>query len=87
MGLILCAEHGGGVAKYALEGLPNKVLAARYRTALPSETLLVAEMARTERCWKAGAVPIGKRAEGVNLVTAKDINDPNAPRATEPTRR
>jgi hypothetical protein len=35
------------VAKYALEGLPNKVLAARYRTALPSETLFVAEMDQT----------------------------------------
>ncbi len=23
VGLILCADHGGGVAKYALEGLPN----------------------------------------------------------------
>jgi hypothetical protein len=49
VGLILCAEHGGGVAKYALEGLPNKVLAARYRTALPSEELLVAEMDQTRR--------------------------------------
>ena len=49
VGLILCADHGGGVAKYALEGLPNKVLAARYRTALPSETLLVAEMDQTRK--------------------------------------
>lgn len=49
VGLILCADHGGGVAKYALEGLPNKVLAARYRTALPSETLLVSEMDQTRK--------------------------------------
>ena len=49
VGLILCAKHGGGVAKYALEGLPNKVLAGRYRTALPSETLLVAEMDQTRK--------------------------------------
>ena len=37
MGLILCAEHRAGVAKYALEGLSSKILAAEYRTALPSE--------------------------------------------------
>ena len=37
------------MAKYALEGLPNKVLAARYRTALPSEELLVTEMDQTRR--------------------------------------
>jgi predicted nuclease of restriction endonuclease-like (RecB) superfamily len=49
VGLILCAEHGAGVAKYALAGLSNKVLAARYRTALPSEALLVAEIDHTRR--------------------------------------
>jgi predicted nuclease of restriction endonuclease-like (RecB) superfamily len=49
VGLILCADHGGGVAKYALPGLPTKVLAARYRTALPSEELLVAEIDQTLR--------------------------------------
>jgi YhcG PDDEXK nuclease domain len=30
VGLILCAERDHAVAKYALEGLPNKVLAAEY---------------------------------------------------------
>jgi predicted nuclease of restriction endonuclease-like (RecB) superfamily len=49
VGLILCADHGGGVAKYALPGLPTKVLAARYRTALPSEAALVAEMDHTRK--------------------------------------
>ncbi len=49
IGLILCADHGGGVAKYALPGPSNKVLAARYRTALPSEALLVAEMDQTRK--------------------------------------
>ena len=49
VGLILCADHGGGVAKYALPGLPNKVLAARYRTALPSEAILVAETDQTRK--------------------------------------
>jgi hypothetical protein len=49
IGLILCAEKDHAVAKYALEGLPNKVLAAEYRTALPDEQLLVAQIERTRR--------------------------------------
>ncbi len=53
VGLILCAEHHAGVARYALEGLPNKVLAARYRTALPSEETLAAEVERTRKMLEA----------------------------------
>lgn len=34
VGLILCAKKDAMVAKYALEGLPNKVIAAQYRMAL-----------------------------------------------------
>lgn len=49
VGLILCAEKGHDVARYALGGLENKVLAATYRTALPAESRLVAEMDRTRR--------------------------------------
>ena len=44
VGLILCAEKDAAVARYALEGLPNKVLAAEYRTALPDEKTLAAEV-------------------------------------------
>ena len=47
MGLVLCAEKDSAVARYALEGLPNKVLAAEYRTALPKERTLVAEIEKT----------------------------------------
>lgn len=49
VGLILCAENDTAVARYALEGLPNKVLAAEYRTALPKERLLVAEIQKTRK--------------------------------------
>jgi hypothetical protein len=42
-------EWDGAVAKYALEGLPNKVLAAEYRTTLPEERLLVEEIRRTRK--------------------------------------
>ena len=47
VGLILCAEKDSAVAHYALEGLPNKVLAAEYRTVLPKEPVLVAEIEKT----------------------------------------
>ena len=49
VGLILCAQKDHAVAHYALEGLPNKVLAAEYRTALPDEKTLVAEIKKTQR--------------------------------------
>jgi hypothetical protein len=49
VGLILCAEKDSAVAKYALEGLPNKVLAAECRLALPKERALVEEIEKTRR--------------------------------------
>jgi hypothetical protein len=49
VGLILCAEKDDAVARYALEGLPNKVLAADYLTKLPQENVLVAELEKTRR--------------------------------------
>jgi predicted nuclease of restriction endonuclease-like (RecB) superfamily len=49
VGLILCAEKDEAVARYALEGLPNKILAAEYRTKLPDESVLVAELEKTSR--------------------------------------
>jgi predicted nuclease of restriction endonuclease-like (RecB) superfamily len=47
VGLILCAEKDDAIAKYALEGLPNKVLAREYKLALPDEKLLAAEIEKT----------------------------------------
>jgi hypothetical protein len=49
VGLILCAQRNAAIAHYALEGLPNKVLAAEYRTALPDEEVLAAEVERTRK--------------------------------------
>lgn len=48
VGLILCAGKGEAMARYALEGLPNKVLAAEYKTTLPAEAELVAELTKTK---------------------------------------
>ena len=44
VGLILCTDRNESLARYALDGLPNKVLAAEYRIALPDEKLLAAEV-------------------------------------------
>jgi hypothetical protein len=49
VGLILCTQKDAAVAHYALEGLPNKVLAAEYRMTLPDERTLAAELDRTRR--------------------------------------
>ena len=49
VGLILCAEKGAAEARYALDGLPNKILAAEYQTVLPDEKLLAQELENTRR--------------------------------------
>jgi predicted nuclease of restriction endonuclease-like (RecB) superfamily len=49
VGLILCAAKGAAEAHYALENLPNKVLAAEYQTVLPDEKLLAKELARSQQ--------------------------------------
>jgi predicted nuclease of restriction endonuclease-like (RecB) superfamily len=49
VGLILCAEKGAAEAHYALDKLPNKVLAAEYQTVLPDEKLIAQELDRSRR--------------------------------------
>ncbi|MCR4414660.1 MAG: PDDEXK nuclease domain-containing protein [Thermoguttaceae bacterium] len=49
VGLLLCARKDEAVAHYALEGLPNKVVASEYRMALPNEEVLIAELKRTQK--------------------------------------
>ena len=47
VGLILCAEKGASEAHYALDNLPNKILATEYQTVLPDEGLIAAELERS----------------------------------------
>ena len=54
VGLILCSEKDEALARYALEGLSNKVLAAEYRITLPDETVLAAELDRTRQAIDLG---------------------------------
>jgi predicted nuclease of restriction endonuclease-like (RecB) superfamily len=49
VGLILCTEKGAAEAHYALDNLPNKVLAAEYQTVLPDEKLIADELERSRR--------------------------------------
>ena len=64
VGLILCAEKDEALARYALGNLPNKVLAAEYRTVLPDEKLIAADLQKTwrmlERRGAAGRTPAKK---------------------------
>jgi hypothetical protein len=47
VGLIPCAQKDDAVARYALEGLPNKVVAREYLTALLKEKVLAEEVKKT----------------------------------------
>ena len=47
VGLILCSKPNDALAKYALEGLPNQVLARQYRLALPEPKVLADEIEKT----------------------------------------
>lgn len=59
VGLILCTRKDEAVARYALDGLPNKVVAAEYQTALPDEKVLVDEIKRTQEfLQKREALPL-----------------------------
>jgi len=61
VGLILCAEKDNAVAKYALEGLPNKVLAAEYKLVLPNVKMLTREIEQTRKIIESRKVSRGKR--------------------------
>ena len=54
VGLILCASKDATLAKYALEGLNNKVLAAEYKMALPDEKVLAAELEKSRQRFERG---------------------------------
>ena len=49
VGLILCSQKDEAVARYALEGLPNKVMSAEYRITLPDENILASELDRVRQ--------------------------------------
>lgn len=64
VGLILCAKKDEAVARYALGGLPNKVLASEYRMTLPKERELEEEIRRTRLALERRPLGVGKRRVG-----------------------
>jgi predicted nuclease of restriction endonuclease-like (RecB) superfamily len=61
VGLILCAQKDEALARYALGNLPNKVLAAEYRTVLPDEKLLAADLQKTRRMLERRGIGKGRK--------------------------
>lgn len=55
VGLILCAGKDDALARYAMEGLHNKMLVREYLTALPKEAALAAEVGRTRELLERNA--------------------------------
>lgn len=49
VGLILCAQNGEALVRYATENLPNQVVVRDYLTMLPTEELLAAEIVATRK--------------------------------------
>ena len=64
VGLILCARAKSALARYALDGLPNKVMATEYQTVLPDVKLLEAELDKTRRALEARQIARGGDAGG-----------------------
>ena len=64
VGLILCSEKDEALARYALEGLPNAVMAGEYRITLPNEELLATELDRKRQAMELrGVLPENAQEE------------------------
>ncbi|EPP0044775.1 PDDEXK nuclease domain-containing protein [Pseudomonas aeruginosa] len=61
VGLILCADKGHALARYALEGLPSKVMAANYRMVLPDAEVLQKELENTRRLIESRGAMLPKK--------------------------
>jgi len=61
VGLILCADKGHALARYALEGLPSKVMAANYKMVLPDAEVLQEELENTRRLIESRGTIVPKR--------------------------
>ena len=71
VGLILCSEKDEALARYALEGLPNNVMAGEYRITLPDEALLASELDRTRQAMET----YDSSAAGAPTTTAASSGD------------
>jgi len=69
VGVILCAQKDEAVAEYALDELPTKVMAAEYRTTLPDEDALAAEIERTREALEGGRLLEGGKRRTRSFAT------------------
>jgi predicted nuclease of restriction endonuclease-like (RecB) superfamily len=60
VGLILCADKGHALARYALDGLPNKIMAANYKTVLPDAEVLQKELEKTRVLLESRLKPVSR---------------------------
>ena len=63
VGMILCSQKDEAVARYALEGLPNKVMATEYQTTLPDEQRLAAEVVRARQALRASTGAVAAKSD------------------------
>ncbi len=63
VGLILCADKGHALARYALDGLPNKIMAANYKTVLPDAEVLQKELEKTRLMLERNRTPLAKKSK------------------------
>ena len=49
VGLILCVDKGAAEARYSLDNLPSKILAAEYQAIVPNEELIAEELERSRQ--------------------------------------
>ena len=75
VGLILCSEKDEALARYALEGLPNTVMAGEYRISLPDEEMLATELDRKRQAMELrGSVASDALARGGTMkVESSDV--------------
>ena len=64
VGLILCADKGHALARYALDGLPNKIMAANYKTVLPDAEVLQKELEKTRRLLENNRAALVTKSKG-----------------------
>jgi predicted nuclease of restriction endonuclease-like (RecB) superfamily len=59
--LILCADKGHALARYALDRLPNKIMATHYKTVLPDTELCKNNLRKQGFCWNRSTSHLRKK--------------------------
>ena len=72
VGLILCTEHNHAVARYTIDRVPDEVLAAEYRLALPDEATLAAEIEKTQMMLEQRSLKMNKEKSGATNTAVSD---------------